>query len=161
MFTSKISWGIRILLLLLLSLGATKMSVSAATFSTVSVNSGCTYPCSGYYTSHFDAKIQADSYSSSYYQTVQFRGTLTHDNQFGDQWGIMELKVYSSGTEVYQSTPGQLYTAANSSYWQKINASKLILKGNNREDFNFAYVLKNPNGTVAERWYPVRRATNI
>lgn len=148
-------------LLLLLSFISFNSNASAATFSTVPVNSGCSYPCDGYYTSHFDAKIEATSYNSAYYQSSVFRGTMTHANENGDQWGIMTLNVYSGGSQIHQSIPGKLYTAANSSYWQRISTSQLIEKGNNRIDFNFAYVLKTKSGTIAERWYPVLRASNI
>lgn len=161
MYISKFRKKPFFVLFLVLALIFTSLPVSAITFNTVPVNASCSYPCSGYYTGHFDAKVEATNYNSAYYQTSQFRGTLTSGNQFKDQWGIMTLNVYSGGSQIYSVNPGNLYTAANSSYWQRIYSSRLLLKGNNRVDFNFSYILKNSSGTVRERWYPVRRTSNI
>lgn len=137
---------------------------NGATFGTVGVNTGCSYPCDGYYANHFNAQIIAENASGiNYYQTSQFRATMTRGNQNGDQWTIVALVVYSEGSHLFTDTSkaNTYSTAANSSYWMPINKSVLLAKGNNRTDFQMKYSLKNTSGVIKEVWYPIRRASNI
>ncbi|WP_010676356.1 hypothetical protein [Bacillus timonensis] len=135
---------------------------SAATFGTAGVDTGCGGKCHGYYANHFTARFNATS-GAGYYTTSNFQATLNASNQMQDQWTIVRLVVYSSGSLAYSttSTSTNYRTEGNSTYWQNINASVKLTKGDNRVDFNFAYILRDPSGTIKERWFPIRRSQNI
>lgn len=135
---------------------------NAATYGTVGVDSGCGGDCHGYYTGHFNSQIIATNTGGNLHVTA-FRTTLTSGNQFGDVWAMIRVVAHSGGTKVIDdySKGSDLRREANSSYWQTINTSTFLLSGNNKIEFNIAYILKNPDGTIAESWYPIRRASNI
>ncbi|MGG0718125.1 hypothetical protein ABE096_11125 [Robertmurraya massiliosenegalensis] len=138
--------------------------IFGATFGTVGINTGCSYPCDGYYANHFNAQIIATSVSGiNYYRTSQFRATMTQANQNGDRWTILSLMVYSEGGRLFTDTSkaSTYSTASYSSYWMPINRSVLLAKGNNRTEFQMKYSLKNTSGTIVETWYPIRRSSNI
>lgn len=137
------------------------IQINAATYGTIGVDTGCGGNCSGWYANHFNAQIIAEPVGGNL-MTSSFKGTLTSVNQFGDQWTIMRLVAWSNGSKVLDNTSkaSDLRKEANSSYWQNISSTVPLVKGDNKVDFNFGYILKNKNGGIEERWYPIRRASN-
>jgi len=138
---------------------------NAIIFDTVGVNTGCSYPCGGYYANHFKARLYAFHITGlpSYYETSLYQGTLTHSNQMGDQWAIIRLQVHSDGYLIKDDTSkaNSLRTEGNSDYYQTIYSTERLLKGNNRVQFSFVYKLRDQSGQIKEIWYPIRRANNI
>ena len=156
--------GVKYLLMVLVLFFAAQSQASAAIINTQPVNANCGGKCDGYYTNHFAANFQVTSVSgANYFVANRFRLTMTSGNQFGDTWGLMTLNVNSLGSRVASdiSQANNIRTNANSSYWVTLNRNINIAKGNNRVEFRIAYILRNKNGSVAERWYPVRATNNV
>ena len=139
---------------------------SALAVGTVPVDGNCVPECDGYYAkTHFAANFQVTQLpATGYYRASNFRLTLTTPgNENGDQWGLMTLDVYSDGYLALRdiSKASDLRTETGSSHWVTLNNSASILKGKNRVEFRIGYILRYPNGSIYNRFYPIRVANNV